>query len=69
MKHIFVGEILVTLGALDYKKIVEARWVQMNKYSGKNKPIGEIMVELGCITQEDLERALSLQRDLRNNKV
>ncbi|MEO0137925.1 MAG: hypothetical protein ABIL40_07900 [candidate division WOR-3 bacterium] len=41
----------------------------MNKYSGKNKSLGKIMVELGYITQEDLERALSLQRDLRNNKV
>lgn len=65
MRHIFVGEILVTLGVLDYRKLVEARWVQMNKYSGKNKLLGEIMMELGYITEDDLNRALSIQKDLR----
>ncbi|MCX7994743.1 MAG: hypothetical protein N3A65_03080 [candidate division WOR-3 bacterium] len=41
----------------------------MNKYSGSSKRLGEIMIELGYITEEDLNRALSLQRDLRENGV
>ncbi len=69
MDKVLLGEVLITLGLITHKEVVEARWVQMNKYSGKNKPLGEIMIELGYITREDLERALSLQRDLRNNKV
>ncbi|MEO0137922.1 MAG: hypothetical protein ABIL86_10400 [candidate division WOR-3 bacterium] len=38
----------------------------MNEYSGKNKLLGEIMMEFGYITLDDLQRALSLQRDLRS---
>ena len=39
--------------------------MQMNKYNGKEKLLGEIMIELGYITEDDLHRALSLQRDLK----
>ncbi len=52
---------------ITHKEVVEARWVQMNKYSGNGKLLGEIMIELGFITEEDLKRALSIQRDLKNN--
>jgi hypothetical protein len=65
MEYIFLGDILITLGVVSYKQVNEARWVQMNEYSGKNKRLGEIMIELGYITEDDLHRALSLQRDLR----
>ncbi|MCX7996092.1 MAG: hypothetical protein N3A65_10070 [candidate division WOR-3 bacterium] len=65
----FLGDILITLGVIMHKEVFEARWVQMNKYSGQNKRLGEIMIELGYITNEDLNRALSLQRDLRENGV
>ncbi|MGB9721911.1 MAG: hypothetical protein ACPL28_10580 [bacterium] len=60
-----IGQILIHLGVITHKEVVEARCVQMNEYSGKNKLLGEIMIELGYITKEDLYRALSLQRDLR----
>ncbi|MCX7995207.1 MAG: hypothetical protein N3A65_05510 [candidate division WOR-3 bacterium] len=66
MEHICsIGQILIHLGVITHKQVNEARWVQMNRYSGKNKLIGEIMIELGYITLDDLNRALSLQRDLR----
>jgi hypothetical protein len=29
-------------------------------------PIGEILIDLGYITTDDLNRALSIQRDLEN---
>ncbi|MEO0162805.1 MAG: hypothetical protein ABIL39_11770 [candidate division WOR-3 bacterium] len=67
--HPFIGEILIALGVITHEQVNEARWVQMNKYSGKGKPLGEIMVELGYITEADLNRALSLQRDLKTNRL
>ncbi len=67
MEHISnIGQILIHLGVITQKQVNEARWIQMNKYSGVKKFLGEIMVELGYITQDDLHRALSLQRDLRS---
>lgn len=67
MEHISnIGQILIHLGVITYKQVNDARWVQMNKYSDKKKLLGEIMIELGYITLDDLHRALSLQRDLRS---
>lgn len=60
--HQRIGQILIHLGASDEKHVSEARLVQMKNTVLRR--LGEIMIEYGHITEDDLERALSVQRDL-----
>jgi len=59
-----LGQILIHLGAVTHNQVIEARKHQM-KFEGKKK-IGKILLEFGYITEEDLYRGLSLQRDLKS---
>jgi DNA polymerase III alpha subunit (gram-positive type) len=56
-----LGQILIQMKIITHNHVLEARRVQMANPSRK---IGEIMVELGHITQYDLEKALSIQQDI-----
>jgi hypothetical protein len=60
--HQRIGQILIHLGASDENKVSEARLVQIKNATLRR--IGEIMIEHGHITEDDLDRALSIQRDL-----
>ncbi|MBN2620793.1 hypothetical protein JXB22_06850 [candidate division WOR-3 bacterium] len=60
--HQRIGQILIHLGASNEKCVSEARLVQLKNTVLRR--IGEIMIEYGHITEDDLERALSIQRDL-----
>jgi hypothetical protein len=31
-KNFYIGEILINLGLITHKELIEARWIQMNKY-------------------------------------
>jgi hypothetical protein len=57
-----LGQILVTIDAIDYLRVMEARLIQMTQT--QPTPIGQILVDLGYISNDDLKRALSLQNDL-----
>lgn len=66
MENIFhIGQILIHLGVVTNKQVITVRKYQ-DKINGTKK-LGEIMVELGYITEEDLDRGLSLQNDLQKN--
>ena len=60
--HQRIGQILIHLGASNEKHVSEARLIQLKNETLRR--LGEIMVEFGHITKDDLERALSLQHDL-----
>ena len=53
-----IGQILIQLHVITHGQVLEARRVQM---ANPGRKIGEIMIELGHITKNDLEKALSLQ--------
>ena len=57
-----LGQILVHLDIATSKEIIEARLKQMRGES--SKLIGKILIESGYIIEEDLNRALSLQKDM-----
>ena len=59
-----LGQILIHLDVIGHKEVIEARRLQMNY---PEKPIGKIMIKLNYITEEDLYRALSLQKDIDMN--
>jgi hypothetical protein len=60
-----LGQILITLDVINYLKIIEARQIQMAQSTPV--PIGQILLDLGYIDNDDLCRALSLQNDLDMN--
>lgn len=60
--HQKIGQILIHLGASNEKRVSEARLIQIKNATLRR--IGEIMIEYGHITEDDLARALSIQRDL-----
>lgn len=66
-EHLYFGQILIHLDIATHKEIMAARRIQLNKQP--EKPIGEIMIELGYINEGDLQRALSLQRDITDSEV
>ncbi len=55
----YLGEILMQMG-ISQEKIKKALY-----YSSKHKTIGEILVEQGLISQEQLQRALSKQNHIK----
>jgi len=59
--HHRIGQILIHLNVITHHQVLEARRIQM---CNPSRRLGEIMIELGHITQFDLDRALSLQRDM-----
>jgi len=66
MENIFhLGQILIHLGVVNHNQILEARRYQIR--INNQKKLGEILIELGYITEEDLHRGLSIQQDLKNN--
>ena len=60
-----IGQVLITLDVVNHLKIIKARQVQMAQKP--SAPIGKILIELGYITADDLNRALSIQKDLDIN--
>jgi len=66
MENIFhLGQILIHLGVVNHNQILEARRYQIE--TNNQKRLGEILIELGYITEKDLHRGLSIQQDLKNN--
>jgi hypothetical protein len=61
----FIGQILIHLDIATSKEIIEAKLKQMRGES--SKLIGKILIESGYIIEEDLNRALSLQKDIDMN--
>jgi hypothetical protein len=57
-----LGQILRDMGVVNTDAIIEARLLQMKESSAKR--IGEIMLELGHITENDLSRALAIQQEM-----
>jgi len=57
-----LGQVLITLDAVNHVKVIKARQIQMAQ--APPTPLGQILIDLGYITAEDLNRALSLQKDL-----
>ncbi|HEX7320009.1 MAG TPA: hypothetical protein VF399_06625 [bacterium] len=57
-----LGQVLITLDVVNYVNVIKARQLQIAQKPPV--PIGRILIELGYITAEDLNRALSLQKDL-----
>lgn len=55
-----IGEILVHYGLLDEKTLRVVRRMQ-ERVEHQDQPIGQILVEIGIIGPEDLERALCIQ--------
>lgn len=55
-----VGEALLKQGVVGREQLREA--MQHQKKSGRNKPLGEVLVELGFANAEDVEKALAKQR-------
>jgi hypothetical protein len=60
-----LGQILIHLDIATSKEIIEARLKQMRGES--SKLIGKILIELDYVTEDDLNRALSLQKDIDMN--
>ena len=60
-----IGQILITLGITSSKEVSAARLVQMQENSLRR--LGEIMKELGYVTEEWISRAMSIQHDLDAN--
>jgi hypothetical protein len=60
-----LGQVLITLDVVNHVKVIKARQIQMTQKPPA--PIGSILIDLGYITAEDLNRALSLQKDLDIN--
>ncbi len=66
MENIFhLGQILIHLEVVNHNQIIEARRYQIE--INNQKRLGEILIELGYITEGDLHRGLSIQQDLKNN--
>jgi hypothetical protein len=53
-----IGEIMISLGYVSAEHINEARRRQMQ---GGGKRIGECLVEMGCLSEDNLKMALSVQ--------
>jgi hypothetical protein len=60
--YLRLGQILIHLNVIDNTKVTIARRKQV--ISESSKRIGEIMIESGYITEDELNKGLSLQRDL-----
>ena len=64
-KDLCLGQILIHLDVITHQEVIEARLKQMRGES--SKLIGKILIESGDIIEEDLNRALSLQKDIDMN--
>lgn len=60
-----IGQILIHLGATTRRAVSEARLQQLR--SEQRTLLGTILIDLGYISEHDVSRALSLQRDLDTN--
>jgi hypothetical protein len=63
--YLRLGQILIHLDIATSEEIIEARLKQMRGES--SKLIGKILIESDYIVEEDLNRALGLQKDLDMN--
>lgn len=61
-----LGEILCEIGCVNNKQLSKSLEVQQKE--GKNKLLGEILLNENFITEEDLNRALFLQRRTKYQK-
>lgn len=59
-----LGHILKSLGLIDDADLVKAQEIQVTT----SRRIGEVLVELGKVTVDDIARALELQAKMRSDK-
>ncbi len=59
-----LGELLVRAGWVSRAKLQEA----LTKQASRNRRIGEILVEMGVLDQDDLQAVLDFQQDIRLNR-
>lgn len=65
LESVRLGELLVMANLLDQDKLMNA--VELGLV--EEKPIGQVLVELGCVTDPLLQAALSVQRMVAEGKV
>jgi hypothetical protein len=59
-KQIFFGEVLLGMGMITKDQLERA----MRKHHFENVRVGQALVELGALTEEDLKRGLDIQKSL-----
>ena len=64
--HLRIGQILIHLDIATPHQVSEARLNQMQLK--RSQRLGEIMMRLGHIDEDGLNRALSLQRDMDDSE-
>jgi hypothetical protein len=62
VKSSHLGQILIHLEVVTHNQIIEARRIQLR--DDPPRLIGQILCDLNYISREDLERALSIQKDI-----
>ena len=65
--HLRIGQILIHLDIATPHQVSEARHNQMQLKQSQR--LGEIMIKLGHIDEDGLNRALSIQRDIDSGQV
>ena len=65
--HLRIGQILIHLEVATPHQVSEARLNQMQLK--RSQRLGEIMIKLGHIDEDGLNRALSLQHDMDNEQL
>ncbi len=65
--HLRIGQILIHLDIATPHQVSEARLNQMQRKQSRR--LGEIMIRLGHIDEDGLNRALSIQRDIDNDQI
>jgi len=58
-----IGQILVEKGYINLFQLNEARRIQLNTGAVPLPPLGMILREMGCVTPEQVEEALKLQKN------
>ncbi len=62
-KSKYLGQILMEMG------VSQEEISQILLYSGKRKPIGQILIDLGVITAAELEKVLEKQKQLKEKNI
>ncbi len=64
---LYIGQILMHLDIITRRQLARVRRKQIRRRSLKR--IGEIMIEFGYVTEKELNRALSLQKDITESEI
>jgi hypothetical protein len=59
------GQVACSLGLISYNQVIQALWVQKLKslFRSHRPPLGSVLVQLGHLTEQDVESILAFQRD------